>query len=120
MRDALQRAEACFRRLQQAHGPTQPQPTWTRHIVPPRPAHATTLEGAPQKQDGTSCGLFMACAALAILRAVRDGHDPAAPTLDYDQRHMHGLRLHFAHRYCMAIPPLIAAVHGTPMDPMQP
>ena len=59
----------------------------------------------------TSCvqvqgGVFMACAALAVLRALRDGRDPLQPTLDFEQKHMNWLRVHMVHRYCNAIPPL--------------
>ena len=51
-------------------------------------------------------GVFMACTALAIMRAIRDGHDPLRPCLDFAQEHMNWLRVHIAHRYCTATPPL--------------
>ena len=58
----------------------------------------------PQQDDSTSCGIFMACAALAVLRALRDVLNPLQTTLDFRQEHMNWLRVHMVHRYCNAIP----------------
>ena len=92
---ALRRADALLARLQ--HGATDQTPPPLRHVV---------RQDMPQQQDGTSCGVFMACTALAILRALRDGGDPLNPTLDFEHKHMNWLRVHFAHRYCNRVRPL--------------
>ena len=95
MQDALQRTEKWMGRLHQAHT-GQPLPRCTLRVK----------EDMPQQRDGTSCGIFMACAGLAIIRAMRDGADVLHPRLDFAHTHMKWLRVHLVDRYCNAIPPL--------------
>ena len=94
-RDVLRRAEALLARLQ--HGATN---------AAPQPFTQVTRPDMPQQEDGTSCGVFMACTALAILRSLRDGTDPLHPTLDFQHKHMNWVRVHMVDRYCNRKRPL--------------
>ena len=95
MQDAMRRAKAWLQRMTHVQGAALDE-AWDLRVCP----------RMPQQEDLTSCGVLMACAGLAILRALRDGGDTRQPTLDFDETQVDDLRVHMACRLAQATPML--------------